>query len=44
MRPRGASARQLPQSLVREEINQDNLWVVRLRTLPDTLRPSTSRN
>src|SRR5215469_4958731 len=24
------------KALVREEINQDNLWVVRLRTLPDT--------
>jgi len=24
------------QALIREEINQDNLWVVRLRTLPDT--------
>src|SRR5260370_30507388 len=24
------------QALIREEINQDNLWVVRLRALPDT--------
>jgi hypothetical protein len=24
------------QALIREEINQDNLWVVRLRTLPDS--------
>ena len=24
------------EALVREEINQDNVWVVRLRTLPDT--------
>src|SRR5258708_14957779 len=24
------------QALIREEISQDNLWVVRLRTLPDT--------